>query len=318
MTIAAPAWSQSAAPDPIKVIIDTDFNIGRFGDGPALALALHSPELQIIGITTAPGVQSVPQETAEALSELERAGRSDIPVFSGSYRPLLHEVTPDSKTTRGRWWVDAPVVAPPGGFAKTQAQKESAADFLIRAVNEYPGQVTVITIGPLTNVAVAIRQSPDFAKNAKQLNVMGGAFGWSGGVSGNATPNAEFNFWVDPEAAQVVLRSGIPISLTPLNIANMHEGDPDAHHLTDELAVASAIDPTLVKVKDLFVDVDINHGPDYGASVGGAAIWEGGEGAKKILVQYDVDFARIKKLYAERIAAYDARIQNMTWTRTQK
>jgi inosine-uridine nucleoside N-ribohydrolase len=261
------------------------------------------------------GEYALGQATAEALSELEIAGRSDIPVYIGSNRPLVHQVTDWVKTTHQTWWSDDPVVAPPGGYAKTRAEKESAVSYLVNTVNANPGQITIVVIGPLTNIALAIRQSPDFAKNVKQLNIMGGAFGWVGGVSGNITPNAEFNFWVDPEAAQVVIRSGIPISLTPLNMARAHNG---SRHLTDELAVASVIDPTLVKVKDLYVDVDVNHGPDYGASLSSPKLWEGGEGATQISVQYDVDYDRLMKLYADRLASYDSRITHLAWDRTKK
>src|SRR4029077_6344603 len=207
---------------------------------------------------------------------------------------------------------------------------ESAVDFIIRAVNANPGQVTITAIGPLTNIAIAIRQSPGFAQKVKQLNIMGVAVGFG---AGNVTPNAEFNFWVDPEAAQVVIRSGIPIFLTGLNVTRKtnftkdwydkivgadtpltrflkeqmdrgYAANPNRRggQMYDELTVASLIDPTLVTSKDMYVDVDINQGPDYGVSVGAVKTWEGGEGARQISVQYDVDNDRFMKMYAERLA----------------
>jgi inosine-uridine nucleoside N-ribohydrolase len=323
---------QAQATAPIKVIFDTDFLVPPQDDGLALALALKSPELQILGVTTVAGNGEMQQETADALRELEIAGRSDIPVFMGAERPLLHQASEWAQTVHGKWWSDAPPVAPPGGFAKTQAQKESAVDFIVRTVNANPGQIYIIAIGPLTNIATAIRQAPGLAQKIKQINIMGGAIGSLDGGGGNVTPNAEFNFWVDPEAAQVVVRSGIPIKLTGLNVSRKTSFTKDYYSkivavdtpltrflkeqmdrryasnlnsrggfMYDELTVASLIDPTLVMSKDMYVDVDINHGPDYGVSVGALKTWEGGEGARQISVQYDVDNDRFMQMYVDRL-----------------
>ena len=330
---ATPIYAQAAVPGSIKVIFDTDFLVPPQDDGLALALALKSPELQILGVTTVAGNGEVHQETADALRELEIAGRSDIPVFMGANRPLVHEKTDWDTTVHGKWWSNDPPVAPPGGFAKTKAQKESAVDFIIRTVNANPGQITIIALGPLTNIATAIRQEAGLAQKIKKINIMGGAIGSLDGGGGNVTPNAEFNFWVDPEAAQVVIRSGIPISLTGLNVTRKTDFtrawydkivavdtpltrlikermDPiyarnanRAGQMYDELTVATAIDPTLVKAKDMVVDVDIAHGPDYGVSVGAVKTWEGGENAKTISVQYDVDFDRFMKMYVDRVTS---------------
>jgi ribosylpyrimidine nucleosidase len=321
LNLAALVQAQATAVGPRRVIIDTDFNIGRGGDDPSLQLALNSPEVRILGLTLVAGNLAVPQETVEALSELQYAGHSEIPVYMGANRPLVHEISDWAKTTRDKWWTDRPVVEPPAGFAKAQAQKESAVDFLVRTVNANPGQITIIVIGPCTNIATAIRQSPDFAKNVKQLSIMGGAIASLPGGSGNFTPNAEFNIWNDPEAAQVVFRSGIPITLVPLNPGRVHTTDPNTRsfHMTDELATAFVIDPTLVKTVDMYVDVDINHGLDYGTTIGSQKIWEGEEGViKQLSVVYDVDYDRLMKFYADRIGSYDDRFQKLTWSRTKK
>jgi len=324
-----PALAQ--VPAPVKVILDTDFSIPPQDDGLALALAVRSPELQILGVTTVAGNDTMQRATSDALRELEIAGRTDIPVYRGANRPLVHEKSDWATTVHGRWWSDEPPPMPPGGFAKTQAQAESALDFIIHSVNTNPGQITIIAIGPLTNIATAIRQEPGFAQKVKKIAIMGGAIGALDGGGGNITPNAEFNFWVDPEAAQVVIRSGIPIDLTGLNVTRKTNFTKDWYdkivavdtpltrlikermdplyarfpnrnvQMYDELTVASVIDPTLVKSKDMYVDVDINHGPDYGVSVGAMKPWEGGENAKKISVQYDVDFNRFMDMYVERV-----------------
>ena len=326
---AAFAQNQAA---PMKVIFDTDFVVPPQDDGMALILALKSPELNILGITTVAGNDTVQRATSDALRVLEIANRTEIPVYRGFNRPLLHEKTEFATTVHGKWWSDETPPPPPGGFAKIHEQKESAVDFLIQTVNANPGEVTIIALGPLTNIAVAIRQESGFAKKVKRIVIMGGAIAFLGDGGGNVTPNAEFNFWVDPEAARIVLRSGIPMVLTPLNVTRKtsftknyydqivaantpltglikdrmgpyFEKNPNARpQMFDQLTVGSLVDPTLVKTVDLYVDIDITHGPDYGASIGAPKIWEGGEGAAKVSVQYDVDFDRFIKMFVDRVS----------------
>ena len=160
---------------------------------------------------------------------------------------------------------------------------------------------------------------------------MGGAIALLPDGAGNITPNAEFNFWVDPEAAHVTLRSGIPIELSPLNVSRKSaltrdwyekivavdnpltgllketlgrrwEREPDrSWFMYDQIAVASLIDPSLVITESLYVDVNIDHGISYGVSVGGRDIWPGAEGASKMKVQYDLDWPRFIEMFIERI-----------------
>ncbi len=340
---AIPSLQNSAAGAPQKVIFDTDFVVPPQDDGMALILAVKSPELQILGITTVAGNDTMQRATSDALRTLEICGRSDIPVYRGANRPWVHEKTPWDTTVHGKWWSDEAPPPPPGGFARKQAEKESAVDFMIRVVNENPGEVTIIALGPLTNVATAIRQEPGFAPKVKKLAIMGGAFDVLSDGGGNVTPNAEFNIWVDPEAAQVAMHSGIPIVITPLNVTRKthfskeyydqivavdtpatrmikermsrfyDNPPPNANQapgpttrggrgaMHDQLTVASLIDPTLVKTVDLVVDVDITHGPDYGATIGALKPWEFAEDAAKASVQYDVDWDRFIKLFVARV-----------------
>ena len=331
---AANAQSSSATPGLAqKVIFDTDFASPPQDDATALIFALRSPELKILGVTTVAGNATVQRATADALRVLEIAGRTDIPVYRGFNRPWLNEKSEFATKVHGKWWSDEAPPTPPGGFAKRKEESESAVSFLVRAVEENPNEITIIAIGPLTNVATAIRQESGFAKKVKKIVIMGGAIAKLPDGGGNVTPNAEFNFWVDPEAAQVVIRSGIPIVLTPLNVTSKTDFSkaayekiiavdtpvtrllketmgpwvakhPDMHaQMYDQLTVASLVDPSLVKAKDLFVDVDITHGPDYGTSLGAEKIWEGGEGAAKISVQYDVDADRFTQMFVDRITA---------------
>ena len=322
---AAPAQT------PQKIIFDTDFVVPPQDDGMALILALKSPELQILGVTTVAGNDSMERATSDALRVLEIAGRIDIPVYKGANMPIRHEKSDWATTVHGRWWSDDPPPVPPGGFAKTQPESGSAMDFIIRTVNANPGQVTIAAIGPLTNVAMALRYEPGLASRIKRLAIMGGAIGSLADGAGNITPNAEFNIWVDPEAARIVFRSGVPISLTPLNVTRKtkftkewydkivavntpltalirermgpgFERDPNrAGQMYDQLTIGALIDPTLVKTVDLFVDVDDHPGPNYGVTVGGQKIWEGAEGAKQVSVQYDVDFNRFISMFVDRI-----------------
>jgi inosine-uridine nucleoside N-ribohydrolase len=315
-----------------KIIFDTDFVIPPQDDSLALMLALKSPELEILGITTVAGNDSMERATADVLRVLEIADRTDIPVYRGANMPLMHEKTEFATMGHGRWWSDDDPPPPPGGFAKKQAEPGSAMDFIIRTVNAQPGEVTIVAIGPLTNVAMALRQEPGLAKRIKRLVVMGGAFASLPDGAGNMTPNAEFNIWVDPEAARIALRAGIPTVLTPLNVTRKtrfskqyydaivsartpltelvrermgarFERNPDAGgQMYDQLAVAALIDPSLVTATDLYVDVDANRGPSYGTTVGGRKPWGGGEGAQLMSVQHDVDFPRFIKMFVERVS----------------
>lgn len=172
---AARLLPAQAAAGSMKVIFDTDFVVPPQDDGTALILALHSPELKILGVTTVAGNDTMQRGTSDALRVLEIANHTEIPVYRGSNRPLVHEKSEWATTVHGKWWSDEAPPTPPGGFAKRQAEKESAIDFMIRTVNASPGEVTIIALGPLTNLAMAIRQNPEFAHNVKKIAIMGGA-----------------------------------------------------------------------------------------------------------------------------------------------
>jgi inosine-uridine nucleoside N-ribohydrolase len=319
------------AEDRIPIIFDTDFVMPPADDSMALMLALQSPELEILGVTTVMGNESLERATSDVLRMLEIAGRPDIPVHVGADMPLVHAKSDYAVREYGRWYENETPPAPPGGYAEKQPEVESAVSFIVRTVMERPGEVTLVAIGPLTNIAQAIRAHPHFAASVKQLVIMGGAIATLPDGAGNVIPNAEFNFWVDPEAARVTLRSGIPIELSPLNVSRKSgltkdwyermvavrnpltellvdtlgrrfESDPDrSWYMYDQIAVASLIDPTLVTTEPLYVDVDINHGINYGVSVGGPEPWPGAEDAVKMNVQYDLDWPRFIQMFIDRI-----------------
>ena len=320
-----------AAAQQHTVIFDTDFAVPPQDDGMALILALHSPAIEILGITTVAGNYSMEHATSDVLRLLEIARRTDIPVYRGANMPLVHEKSDYAERVWGEWWSDEPPPPPPGGFATKQAEAIGAAEFIVQTVKAQPGEITIVAIGPLTNVAMAIRQAPGIATNVKQLVIMGGAIAGLADGHGNVTPNAEFNFWVDPEAARVVLRSGIPIILSPLNVSRKtgltkewyermvavetpitrliretmgprFESRPEASELMyDQVAVASLIDPSLVTTRELYVDVDDTPGLNYGVSVGGDQIWPGAEGAQRMSVQYDLDWERFITMFVQHV-----------------
>jgi purine nucleosidase len=316
---------------PVPIIFDTDFVMPPSDDSMALMLALQSPEIEILGITTVAGNDSLERATSDVLRMLEIANQAEIAVYQGADMPLVHEKSDYAVRKYGNWYSNEAPPIPPGGFATKKAEDETAVSFIVRTVMSRPQQVTLVAIGPLTNIAQAIRAEPGFAKNVKQLVIMGGAVALLPDGAGNMTPNAEFNFWVDPEAAYVTLRSGIPIELSPLNVSrksaltkawyekivavetpltqllretlgHQFESEPDrAWLMYDQIAMASVIDPTLVTSERLYVDVDIDHGINYGVSVAGREIWPGAEGAQQINVQYELDWPRFIEMFVERV-----------------
>ncbi len=325
---AAPAAAQPAQ----KIIFDTDFAFPPQDDAMALFFVLNSPELDVLGITTVAGNRSLNVANADVLKVLEVTNRTRIPVYAGAAAPWLHQGTDWDTKRHGGWYANEPSREPPGGFARAKKlESRSAVDFLVSAVMEHPKQVTILAIGPLTNIATAMRMEPRFAANVKQLVIMGGAIASLPDGGGNHTPNAEFNIYVDPEAAQVVLLSGIPIVLSPLNVsrkARFTKADYDrivavdspitrlirdnvgpgyaqradrVALMYDQVAAVALVAPELMKTVELFVDVDVNPGPNYGVTVGASEPWPGGEGARKMQVQTDLDWDRFIRLYTERL-----------------
>jgi purine nucleosidase len=179
----------------IPLLIDTDPGVD---DALALLMALHSPQHEVVGLTIAAGNVGLKYTVRNALKLCEVAGRPDIPVFAGCAEPLLHP-SPDAAEVHGQdgfgdvGWAEA----------ATQVQDEHAALALLRLSHEYAGALVLITLGPLTNVALALKLDPTLPTRIKRLVVMAGAVS----AHGNITPAAEFNVAFDPEAAHLVLRA---------------------------------------------------------------------------------------------------------------
>ena len=194
---------------PQSLIIDTD--PGQ-DDAVAILLALASPEIRLLGITTVAG--NVPLELTEvnARKVCDLAGRTDIPVFAGLDRPLIRPLV-TAELVHGRTGLDGPDLPDP----VTPLQDQHAVDYIIETLrNEPEGSVTIAPIGPLSNIAMAIQRAPDIIPRIRQIVLMGGAYF----EVGNITPAAEFNIYVDPHAAQLVFASGVPITMMPLDVTH--------------------------------------------------------------------------------------------------
>jgi len=192
-----------------KLIIDTD--PGQ-DDAVAILLALASPEIDLLGITTVAGNVPLALTEVNARKICDLAGRQDMPVFAGADRPLARDLV-TAEHVHGRTGLDGPTLPDP----VTPLQDRHAVDFIIETIRaEPPGSVTIAPVGPLTNIALALRQAPDIAPRIKRIVMMGGGC-FEGG---NITPAAEFNIYVDPEAAAEIFAAGIPITMMPLDVTH--------------------------------------------------------------------------------------------------
>jgi purine nucleosidase len=271
--------------NPKRIIIDTDPGVD---DALAFLLALASPEIKIEALTTTQGNVTLEKATRNALSVLELAQAGHIPVAAGSVVPLVQPLRASAlihgESGIGNSRLPAPQAKPVPGHA---------VDYLIARVLAEPNQISIFPIGPLTNIAMAIRKEPRFVETVKELVIMGGAIF----ENGNITPLAEFNIYVDPHAAHIVFHSGIPITLIPLDVT--HKCLLKQEHvdrltkinspisrfikeavevylkasfelgyagcaLHDPLTLATIIAPDLLTAKEYYVDVDISGGISMG------------------------------------------------------
>ena len=195
---------------PRKIIIDTD--PGQ-DDAVAILLALASPEdVTVLGITAVAG--NVPldltQKNARIICEL--AQKTDVPVFAGAKRPLERPLV-TAEHVHGKTGLDGPQLPDP----TMTLQDQHAVDFIIQTLRAEPsGTITLCPLGPLTNIAAAFNQAPDIIERVEEVVLMGGAYF----EVGNITPTAEFNIYVDPEAAEIVLKSGADITMMPLDVTH--------------------------------------------------------------------------------------------------
>jgi purine nucleosidase len=219
-----------------KILIDTDT---ASDDAVALIMALRSPEVQVLAITVVAGNVSLEQGTANALYAVELCG-SQVPVFAGAAAPLIRPLEDAS-------WFHGQDGLGDRGYVPSSActpEKEFAVDAMVRVIEANPG-IEVITLGPLTNLALALRQSPALAANVSRCVVMGGA----PCCEGNVSPAAEYNFWVDPEAARVVLRSQLPIELVGWQLSR-GEAVVNAQEIEEILALGTSFAEFAIRAND--------------------------------------------------------------------
>ena len=192
---------------PVPVILDCD---PGHDDAIALLLALASPEIRLLGVTTVAGNQTLEKTTANAIRVLDHVGRQDIPVAAGTPSPLVRErhVAAD---VHGETGLDGPDLPPPSR-APIDAH---AIDWIAATVAVSPEAVTLVPTGPLTNIALFLARYPELTSRIGRVVLMGGAIG-----EGNTTPAAEFNIWADPEGAHRVFGSGLDVTMVGLDVTH--------------------------------------------------------------------------------------------------
>jgi inosine-uridine nucleoside N-ribohydrolase len=315
----------------MEVLIDTDPAMGTVGADPedalAITMALASPEVTVRAVACVQGNVPVRHSLANARHLLELLGRRDVPVAAGSERPLLGARRPQQE----RW------LAETNGWERLLPAAERpyasprAVEVILRAARESDG-LTIVAIGPLTNIAAALVADPELPSLLERIVVMGGAFE----APGNITPTAEFNFFMDPEAAQIVLDAGLRPELIGLDVCHQthltHEQvaavefktplgrflqracaawlptqDDDGPHLYDSLAMAAALQPRLVTLEPARVEIETVSVALAGTSAawlpGRFSEWSRPDAPDNALVATQVDLDGFAAFFAERVLA---------------
>ncbi len=262
---------------PKPIILDVD---PGHDDAVALMLACGAPELDLLAVTTVAGNVSLEKTTRNALRILSLIGRADVPVAAGASQPLerpLHT----AESVHGKSGLDGPEEIPAATF---EPDERNAVELIAGTLRDSPEPVTLIPTGPLTNIALLLREYPELKNCIAHISLMGGSIGL-----GNTTPAAEFNIYVDPEAAREVFDSGLPITMSGLDVTHQAGAGPDerkrlrstgeigrvvagfleffaatyesiygfdAPPLHDPVAVAAVLEPGLLKTRPMRVDVE--------------------------------------------------------------
>jgi len=332
-----------------KVIINEDCSGPGGSNMQTLLLMIQSPQVEVLGITVVSGDQWRDEEVAHTLRLLEIIGRTDIPVVPGAEFPLVRrrDETQLWQQRYGkvayagawdeRWWHEPSVVpALPEGQPTTKPADEDAAHFLIRMVHKYPHEVTIYEGGPMTNLALAISLDPQFPELAQELVFMGGSLSPdSDNPEFINNPRHEFNFWFDPDAAEIVLRApwkkmtctpvdiSVKTHLTPAlaqqieasgtpmarYIARFAMFTPGADIMWDELAAAAWIDPSIItKSETRYMAVDLDRGTGYGNTLtrpaeDSSAKDSARAGARPVEIQLDLDAAKFYRMFVSLMTA---------------
>lgn len=307
----------------IPIVIDCD---PGHDDAIALMLAAASPEVNLVGVTTVAGNATIDKTTRNALAVLELIGRTDVPVATGAEAPLERDLV-TAEHVHGATGLDGPDISEP----TTRPHELGAIAFLARTLAASDQPVTLIPVGPLTNIARLVTAHPELTTRIERIVLMGGSIGL-----GNITPAAEFNIYVDPEAAAIVFRSGIDITMIGLDVThrarltieNAEQLRPtgragafvaglldffvanyrrrmgfDGAPIHDALAVAHVIRPDLVKTEAFAVEIDTTDGPSAGRTLVDRYHVTGREPNARVGTA--VDSERFAGLLLERIASLD-------------
>jgi inosine-uridine nucleoside N-ribohydrolase len=322
------------------ILFDTDSCL-FCDDGAALVMLLRSPtQVSVPGITIVPG-NVWPGQGAEYMFHiLDLLKRPQLPIFTGAHAPLMHTAAMAAEAERrwgkhdfkGAFAEDPAEVKPAPGFKLTgrKPKHDAAVEFLVSEIGKAPGEVTVLALGPLTNIALALRMKPEIETQIKRIVFMGGNVH----VAGNATPSAEFNFWFDPEAARIVLRSRIPqkvmfgldiANTAPIRKAHFEElvavktpvtdliredwgnhypayfkHSAAVNYLWDALAAAYLLDPAFVtKWETEHLDVQTQWGRFYGSTV--PLDKKAAPHATPVQVALQLDFKRVWALFKQKM-----------------
>ena len=270
----------------IKMILDCDTG---HDDAIALMVAAKHPQIDLLGVTVVAGNQTLDKTLPNTLHVCQHLGL-DVPVYGGMDRPMVRDQV-TAGDVHGESGLDGPVFEP----LTRKAEEKHAVNYLIDTLMASDGDITLVPVGPLTNIAMAMRLEPKIVSKIKRIVMMGGAVGL-----GNVTPAAEFNTYVDPEAAHVVFTSGVPLVMMGLNLTNNVRADMDiiermeaignkagklfgdimrytfrsqavnglpSGPVHDVTAVTYLVAPEIYETRDVFAEVELNHGPSYGQTV---------------------------------------------------
>lgn len=327
-----------------KVIVNEDFSGPGGSNMQTLLVLAQSPQVEVLGATVVSGDQWRDEEVAHTLRLLEMIGRTDIPVVPGAAFPLVRRrdeaqlwqerygKVAYAGAWDDRWWHEPFVIPPlPEGQPTTKPVDEDAAHFLIRMVHKYPHEVTIYEGGPMTNLALAISLDPQFAELAEELVFMGGSLApQTDNPEFVNSPRHEFNFWFDPEAAQIVLHApwkkivctptdiSIKTQLTPAIVKQIEaSGTPLARYIArfamfgpgadimwDELAAEAWIDPSIItKSETRYMGVDIDHGAGYGNTLTWTEKDKTKFAGQPVEIQMDLDTAKLYRMFVKLMSA---------------
>ncbi|MDQ4074886.1 MAG: nucleoside hydrolase [Chloroflexota bacterium] len=312
---------------PRRIIIDTDPGVD---DSMAILFAFNSPEVKVEGLTTIFGNTGTGTTTTNALRLVELAGRPDVPVVRGAEKPLLRPFTGEGWRVHGRNGLGEVEFPEPKG----EPDPRRAAQFIIEMVMNNPGEITLVPLGPLTNVALAVSVEPRIAERVREVVLMGGA----ANARGNASAVAEANIRNDPEAAHIVFHAPWRVTMVGLDVTRRNIMTPeyvetlrsagnhftdfigkivphylnfyrtavglDGFHVHDASALAYVIDPSLFETREMYVDVEI-HSPYHSGLT--AADWRSrSQHEPNVNVCVDVDSERFLALYQQRLTEVEA------------